>query len=459
MNDFKGSLHESIEITEPHLRYILKNLNDQGIIDYFPKILDVIIFNEEDYEQLKMKIPRWAKANQGIFAFTDLLKELTDGDVLKSKYVKIIDQIYQSFEYNIQIGTKRVFPSSLFLKKESIKLHKEFKVNKKNKIKWKIQSGRFPLFEFLNHIKEYNYFCKDISTNNGLFYLSGNNVYFYYNYSIMEAQDPFEESEKKIIFEVMIGGNSPHLFPKSIRNIENILNFIFNDKVNRLVDENFFFLPQKKEFELKRQKKSTYKSTAPITIDNNKKSENSGEHIESEGNLISFEEFIEKSELINFEDNIDLEENSKIHTVFISYSHDSDDLATKLIEEAGINAILDKWDLNFGNWISKFMEQIKVVDRIIIVCSSLYKEKADEQIGGGVAYEKALIADEIIRGNSEKIIPITPFSYKENTPNFLSDMYIAEFNDENYEKIFKQVVLNIYGKPKITKPILGKKLG
>ena len=128
---------------------------------------------------------------------------------------------------------------------------------------------------------------------------------------------------------------------------------------------------------------------------------------------ISLEDIQNVSDPVKLDDNIDINSNLKIYSVFVSYSHDNENhknwvenFSKDLIEKARINVILDKWDLNFGNLISKFMEQIKEVDKILIVCSPLYKQKADQQQGGGVDYEKRLIFDEIIKGNSEKIIPI-----------------------------------------------------
>lgn len=134
-----------------------------------------------------------------------------------------------------------------------------------------------------------------------------------------------------------------------------------------------------------------------------------------------------------------------------------ENFASKLIREASINAVLDKWELNFGDLMSKFMEQIKIVDRIIIVCSPIYKDKADEQDGSGVDYEKRSIVDEIFKGNFNKMIPITPFNRIEVTPRFLLDMYIAVFDEENFNNTFQQVVLNIYRKPRFNKPLLGER--
>jgi len=460
LDEFKEILHQSIEITEPHLRYILKNLNDQGIIEYFPNILDTIIFNEEDYENLKMRIPRWIKTKKGIYSFSQLINDLANNEELKIKYIEIIDQIYQSFEYNLQIRNKRIFPSSLYLKKEHIKINNEYKPNEKYLIQWTIDSQNFPYLEFIRYLKESNYYCVDISLNTGLFSLPNKSLYFYYKYNIVEDENSFLEDKARINFQISFNGRVANLFPKLIRNIDRILNFIFKNKVK--MHENFFF-SKREEGEAKRKVNPIIKTNNRVN-NNNKTTDQNSEINNGNSNSISLLDVLEKSSHIDLEDNIDLEENIMIPSVFISYSHDNDehkkwveDFSSKLIKEAGINAFLDKWDLNFGDLMSKFMEQIQIVDRIIIVCSPIYKSKADEQDGSGVDYEKRLIVDEIAKGNSSKIIPLTPFNRIEATPRFLSDMYIAIFDEESYKDTFQQIVLNIYGKPRFNKPLIGKR--
>ena len=123
--------------------------------------------------------------------------------------------------------------------------------------------------------------------------------------------------------------------------------------------------------------------------------------------------------------------------------------------KGGINTILDQWDLNFGDSISKFMEKIESVDKIIIVCSPLYKEKADT-LKDGVGYEKRIIVEKLKKGEYSKVIPITPFKLEESIPIFLSDIYIAVFNEKNYDEVFLELIRNIYGKPRIEKPQLGE---
>ena len=82
--------------------------------------------------------------------------------------------------------------------------------------------------------------------------------------------------------------------------------------------------------------------------------------------------------------------------VFISYSHDSADrkdwvlhLASEL-RYKGVDAVLDVWDLKPGDDVARFMEHLASVDRVVIVCSENYAQKAVAG-KGGVGYETMLV--------------------------------------------------------------------
>lgn len=76
--------------------------------------------------------------------------------------------------------------------------------------------------------------------------------------------------------------------------------------------------------------------------------------------------------------------------VFISYSHDTQnhkkwvlDLATRL-RNSGIDAVLDQWELGPGDDLPHFMESnLAAADRVIMICTERYVEKANSGSGGG----------------------------------------------------------------------------
>ena len=99
--------------------------------------------------------------------------------------------------------------------------------------------------------------------------------------------------------------------------------------------------------------------------------------------------------------------------VFISYSHDSQelkrwvlDLATRL-RECGVDAILDQWDIGPGGDLPHFMEQsLTKASRILMICTDRYVQKANAG-EGGVGYEKMIVTADLMKKiDSARVIPI-----------------------------------------------------
>lgn len=111
--------------------------------------------------------------------------------------------------------------------------------------------------------------------------------------------------------------------------------------------------------------------------------------------------------------------------VFVSYSHDSQehkkwvlDLATRL-RNNGVDAILDQWDLKPGGDLTHFMERsLSSADRVLMICTEKYVEKANSG-AGGVGYEKMIVTADLLKAiDSEKIIPLIRQSGSRDVPTF-----------------------------------------
>jgi hypothetical protein len=155
--------------------------------------------------------------------------------------------------------------------------------------------------------------------------------------------------------------------------------------------------------------------------------------------------------------------------VFISYSWSSPeheqwviDLATRLMQD-GVEVVLDKWDLKEGNDIYAFMESMVTspdIDKVLIICDRLYKEKADGR-QGGVGTETQIITSEIYDSvNQEKFIPIV--AERDEKGNAFLPAYIRtrKYIDLSSEDLLIQnyeiLLRNIYNRPQHRKPKLGK---
>ena len=151
--------------------------------------------------------------------------------------------------------------------------------------------------------------------------------------------------------------------------------------------------------------------------------------------------------------------------VFISYSHDSpehkqwvSELAARL-RHAGIDAILDQWDVGLGDDVTRFMERgIVNADRVLVICTEKYVNKANTG-EGGVDYERMIINAELVQNlGTDKFIPIIrQASGKQKTPTFLGTRVYADFrNDTQFDAECEKLIRELHEMPIIEKPPLGK---
>lgn len=156
--------------------------------------------------------------------------------------------------------------------------------------------------------------------------------------------------------------------------------------------------------------------------------------------------------------------------VFISYSWGTKEhqdwvvsLGTRLMSDT-VDVILDRWSLRDGHDIHSFMEEMVKADdifRVLIICDSNYKDKANGR-KGGVGTETQIITPEIYNNQKqEKFIPIVverDESDKVCLPIYLSSRKYIDFSkDEFFEDSYEELLRNILEAPSIPKPKLGEK--
>lgn len=153
----------------------------------------------------------------------------------------------------------------------------------------------------------------------------------------------------------------------------------------------------------------------------------------------------------------------KVPKVFISYSHDSLDHKKWCLELAirlrnnGIDALIDQFELKPGDDVPHFMEtNLSNADKIIMVCTERYVNKADNGTGG-VGYEKMIITSNLLaKINENKIIPVIRQNDEIKLPTFLkTKLYINFSREEDYEYSYDDLVRTIHNTPVFEKPPVG----
>lgn len=137
--------------------------------------------------------------------------------------------------------------------------------------------------------------------------------------------------------------------------------------------------------------------------------------------------------------------------VFLSYSWDSKEhkewvimLANTLRKEYGIDAIVD--DFLLVNNLNKMMvEQITNNDKVVVIVTSKYTEKANT-FSGGVGYETELLLS-YIQNNPSKLIVV--LKEQCDKPVYLKSFYHIDFiQNEKFSESLEELVLRINDTPK-----------
>lgn len=139
-------------------------------------------------------------------------------------------------------------------------------------------------------------------------------------------------------------------------------------------------------------------------------------------------------------------------TLFISYSHDSEEhkawvkkFAEDLASMGGFTVLLDQ-NLPKGASFTRFMELgINVADKVLVIGTPDYKKKAVS--GNGVAFEEAIIGSELMRDiDSTKYYPILRRggSFEESFPPILHGRNGDDMRDDTkYIETLKEIVNSI----------------
>jgi len=153
-----------------------------------------------------------------------------------------------------------------------------------------------------------------------------------------------------------------------------------------------------------------------------------------------------------------------IPKAFISYSHDSPEhknwvlnLATRL-RSSGVDAVIDQWDLRPGDDLAHFMEsQLTAADRVLMVCTEKYVQKANAGIGG-VGYEKMIVTAALLaRIDSNKVIPLIRQATGATLPTFLQTKLYLDFSrPDQLEFSFDELVRTLHNAPLFEKPPITK---
>lgn len=155
--------------------------------------------------------------------------------------------------------------------------------------------------------------------------------------------------------------------------------------------------------------------------------------------------------------------------VFISYSWTSPayqeevmTIADRLMEEGGIDVVIDDYDLKEGQDVNVFMERLKHDESLhfcLILSDSAYARKANER-KKGVGTEAQIISKEIYDSvDQTRFVPVVMENDDQGKaclPTFLQSRKFIDFSSpEKRNQNWERLVRLLHGKPARVKPAIG----
>lgn len=92
-------------------------------------------------------------------------------------------------------------------------------------------------------------------------------------------------------------------------------------------------------------------------------------------------------------------------------------------------------------------------DRVLMVCTDKYVEKANSG-AGGVGYEKMIVTADLLKTiDSNKVIPLIRQNGSHNVPNFLRSKLFLDFSrPDQFEFSFDELIRTLHNAPLYEKP-------
>jgi len=184
------------KVSERHLKFLLEDYSNQGIIEYYPQISELIILDDKQFNKMQTDVPKFAAEKGGKVTTAELLFNFKN-----EEYLRILDEMYCQSGVTVRNGDIRIFPRLLG---DSISLKKNYEdaLAKQDEQSLYVNFQDIEISRLLEQLSELNLQCISVAKREGLF-AWGDNAYIYYFFQ----EDRKSIFKKYIKFTYSIGGN------------------------------------------------------------------------------------------------------------------------------------------------------------------------------------------------------------------------------------------------------------
>lgn len=195
---FKQTYQEVIgeKVSEGHLRFLMEDYTNQGVIEYYPDISELIILDDENFNKMRTDIPIYADHMGGIVNINDLMKKFEN-----EIFLAILDEMYLQSEIAIKNGDLRIFPHKLPQKPLEIQAEYKTDLDNQEPLELFVDYQDIKIGRLVELFSELHLQCIGLTKNEGLFAWEKNAYVYYF---IQEKRKG--AFEKYIRFSFWVGG-------------------------------------------------------------------------------------------------------------------------------------------------------------------------------------------------------------------------------------------------------------
>jgi hypothetical protein len=230
LEEFAGTYKQitGSRIPKSHLKFLLNDYTNQGIVEYNSGVLDLIIFNEPEYNKLKTEIPIFVKKKNGMVSVEELRKEFKD-----SRFLAVIDAMYLKYKIAIDNFDHRIFPELLSETPTQIPANLLESLKEANKDTKCFADQRLNITNLIAALSELKLQCIGISKHDGLFSWEENAMIYYSFERVGDALEGFS-----ICCNCRIGGKSEQIQSRLKLEFLNILEKLYGPSVEQKAEQN-----------------------------------------------------------------------------------------------------------------------------------------------------------------------------------------------------------------------------
>lgn len=207
------------------LKFLLQNLSEAGLLEYFPDIGNRVILDDPNFNKLRTEVPVYVGEHDG----------LVDWKVVKNRFASsgellvMLDRYYDNNGISIPFGEKRLFPALLADRPLRVPDKISRYVDEGELLESGFSSKETTLYQLLSTLSDLKLDCIDITKNEGLF-AWGSRSYLYYLFEHTQSR----RTGESIKFSYRVDGQDQRSSKSLERQFHELIESLYSDETYKI---------------------------------------------------------------------------------------------------------------------------------------------------------------------------------------------------------------------------------